>query len=132
VECLVSGGAFTIKATADHYFLTERGWVTLGELDVARDKVLFKSDTYYAQRICLDCRAPFKTIYRRSALCKSCAARLTSNPSRPLYGRSQRGASAYSAAGFRQDLGHYVRSSWEADFARALNYYGIQIGRAHV
>jgi len=116
---LVTEGAFTIKATADHYFLTERGWVTLGELDVARDKVLFKSDTYYAQRICLDCRAPLKTIYRRSVRCKSCAARLT-------YGRSQQGASAYSAAGFRQDLGHDVRSSWEADFARVLNYYGIR------
>ncbi|MCI0660803.1 MAG: DNA polymerase III subunit alpha, partial [Acidobacteria bacterium] len=193
---LVTEGNFTIKATADHHFLTERGWVTLGDLDVARDKVLFKSDTYYAQRICLDCRTPLKTLYRRSFRCKSCAARLTSNPSQPqarekisqahlgkhpwnydpthpayaewqavtrqsqvknrgkswedlhgvekaaelrerasakfsgagnpMYGRSQRGASAYSAAGFRHDLGHYVRSSWEADFARLLNYFGIR------
>ncbi|MBO0863207.1 MAG: hypothetical protein J2P21_32885, partial [Chloracidobacterium sp.] len=33
---------------------------------------------------------------------------------------------AYSAAGFREDLGHYVRSSWEADFARVLNHCGLR------
>jgi DNA polymerase III alpha subunit len=193
---LIVEGNFTIKATADHYFLTERGWVRLGELDPARDKVLFKTDTYYAQRVCLDCRAQLKTIYRRSVRCKSCASRLTSNPSQPqarekisrahlgkhpwnydpahqayaewqaaarqghaknrgksweellgvekaaelrerfsakfsgvgnpMYGRSQQGASAYSVAGFRHDLGHYVRSTWEADFARVLSYCGLR------
>jgi DNA polymerase III alpha subunit len=193
---LIAEGNFTIKATADHYFLTERGWVRLGELNPARDKVLFKTDTYYARRVCLDCRAPLKTLDRRHVRCKSCASRLTSNPSRPqarekirqahlgrhpwnhdrthpayaewqtvtsqghakyrgksweelhgvekaaelrarasakfsgsgnpMYGRSEQGATAYSVAGFRDDLGHYVRSSWEADFARVLNYCGLR------
>jgi len=41
-----------------------------------------------------------------------------------MYGRSQQGRTAYSAAGFREDLGHYVRSSWEADFARVLKHLG--------
>lgn len=28
--------------------------------------------------------------------------------------------------GFRTDLGHFVRSTWEANFARILNYLGIE------
>ena len=195
---LVTEDGFTIKATADHHFLTERGWVRLGEMDPAADKILFKTDHYYAQRVCVDCGTLLKTLYRRSTRCKSCAARLTSNPSRPqvrekirqahlgkhpwnyrlgpdspvyeawraavdrghekqrgkslsekygpelaaelraktsarmrgagnpMYGRSHQGPTAYSAAGFRADLGHYVRSSWEADFARVLNYCGMK------
>ncbi|MCI0400000.1 MAG: PHP domain-containing protein [Gammaproteobacteria bacterium] len=174
---LITEGNFTIKATADHYFLTNRGWVRLGDLDAANDMVLFKTDTYYAQRVCLVCRTPLKTNYRRSLRCKSCAARLASNPSRPhvrekigqaragmhqwnsenqgktwddlhgvekaaelraqasanfsgpgdpVQGRSQQEASAYSAAGFRSDLGHSVRSPWEADFARILKHCGLR------
>ncbi len=194
---MVTEDNFTIKATAEHHFLTERGWVRLGDLDLKKDKVLFKTDAYYAQRVCQDCRAPLKTNYRRSVRCKACAARMTSNPSKPsarekiskanfgrqpwnfkldpssaaytqwqeavqqgqaknigkswedlfgeeraaelraqysaqfsgagnpMFGRSQRGATAYSKAGVRADLGHYVRSSWEADFARVLNYCGM-------
>ena len=105
---LVTEGNFTIKATADHHFLTERGWVTLGELDVARDKVLFNPDTEEAAEL------------------RKLASENFGGAGNPMSGRSHRGASAYSAAGFRHDLGHYVRSSWEADFARVLNYCGMQ------
>lgn len=28
--------------------------------------------------------------------------------------------------GIREDLGHFVRSSWEADFARFLNWFGVK------
>ena len=28
-------------------------------------------------------------------------------------------------SGFKSDLGHYVRSSWESNFARILNYCGV-------
>ncbi|NLP46782.1 MAG: hypothetical protein GX347_07050 [Epulopiscium sp.] len=31
-----------------------------------------------------------------------------------------------SALGFRRDLGHVLRSSWESDFARILNYLNIE------
>jgi len=36
----------------------------------------------------------------------------------PMYGKP----ATHSKAGFRVDLGHSVRSSWEANFARILNY----------
>ncbi len=36
----------------------------------------------------------------------------------PMFGKP----SPHRKGGFREDLGHYVRSTWEADFARILNY----------
>lgn len=38
-----------------------------------------------------------------------------------MYGKKEPNAKG----GFRDDLGHYVRSSWEADFARVLKYNGL-------
>ena len=188
----------TIKATAEHNFLTERGWVVLGDLDPQTDKLLFKTDSYYGRRVCADCGAALKSKVLKVLRCKACSARITSNPSKPqarakigrantgkrpwnhsidsanpfyaewrsslsrgqekyrgmsfeekfgperaaqmkasmsarskgernpMYGRSQQGRMAYSAAGYRKDLGHYVRSSWEADFARVLKHIGVQ------
>jgi DNA-directed RNA polymerase subunit RPC12/RpoP len=195
---VVADGNYTIKATAEHHFLTQRGWVRLGDLDPATDKVLFKTDAYYGRRVCADCGAPLKSKTLKTLRCKACSARITSNPSRPearakigransgrrpwnyaavssnpfyadwltalrrghekqrgksleekvgperaaelrarlsarnsgvgnpMYGRTQHGRTAYSAAGFRRDLGHYVRSSWEADFARVLRHLGVE------
>ncbi|MBI5220905.1 MAG: DNA polymerase III subunit alpha, partial [Candidatus Liptonbacteria bacterium] len=37
----------------------------------------------------------------------------------PMFGRR----SPHRKGGIRPDLGHYVRSNWEADFARILNYF---------
>jgi hypothetical protein len=194
---IITEDNYTIKATEDHHFLTERGWVRLKDLDPATDKLLFKTDSCYARRVCMDCQTPFKSMTRRILRCKACSARITSNPSKPearekisrankdklpwnyhieptgdvyarwheaikqghekyrgksfeeifgpdrameikakasarfsgtgnpMYGRSHKGGTAYSAAGFREDLGHYVRSSWEADFARVLKYMGL-------
>ena len=194
---IVTAGNQTIKATAEHYFLTERGWVQLGDLDPQTDKLLYKTDSHYGRRVCADCAAPLKSKVLKTLRCKACAARITSNPSKPqarekirkarlgkrpwnyevdaanpyyaewvssirrghekyrgksreemlgveraaqmrerasarfkgagnpMYGRTHEGRTAYSAAGFRKDLGHYVRSSWEADFARVLKYLGI-------
>jgi len=195
---IVTEDNHTIKATAEHHFLTTRGWVVLGDLDPQTDKLLFKTDSYYGRRVCADCGAALKSKVLKTLRCKACAARITSNPSKPgarakisrahmgrqpwnykvdaanpfyanwlsslrrghekyrgksfeeifgreraaelrakmsarfkgagnpMYGRSHTGRTAYSAAGFRQDLGHYVRSSWEADFARVLKYLGVQ------
>ena len=193
---IVTEGNYTIKATAEHHFLTERGWVRLGDLDPQTDRLLFKTNNYYGRRVCADCGAPLKSKVLKTLRCKACSARITSNPSKPqarekirkahvgkspwnykvdsanpfyadwlsslrrghekyrgksfeeifgperaaelkarmsarhrgqgnpMYGRSQQGRTAYSAAGFREDLGHYVRSSWEADFARVLKHLG--------
>ncbi len=194
---IVTAGNYTIKATADHRFLTERGWVRLGELDPATDRLLFKTDTHYTKRVCADCAEPLRSRVAKVLRCKACAARMTSNPSKPtarakiseantgrrpwnvgithdsdrfgqwqqsivrgyekykgrpiearigveraarireitskrntgrgnpMYGRSHTGPSAYSAAGYREDIGHYVRSSWEADFARVLKFLSL-------
>ena len=40
----------------------------------------------------------------------------------PMFGKK----SPHRKGGFRNDLGHYVRSNWEADFARILNLHNIQ------
>jgi len=39
----------------------------------------------------------------------------------PMFGK----ASPHRNGGFRQDLGHYVRSNWEADFARILKLHHL-------
>ena len=40
----------------------------------------------------------------------------------PMFGKP----SPHGKRGFRKDLGHFVRSSWEADFARILNLYNLK------
>ena len=185
-----------IKATADHHFFTQRGWVILGELNPEIDVLLVKNSTSRSGRTCIDCGAPPKSEGRRSQRCKSCSARISSNPSRldvrerisqskmgqipwnkgltaetgkdtlwiknlsvynatqkgvtlearhgseraaeiraklseklsgtnnPMYGRPPKETKTYTKAGYREDLGHYVRSSWEADMARVFRYLG--------
>ena len=39
----------------------------------------------------------------------------------PMFGKK----SPHRKGGYRKDLGHYVRSSWEADFARILKLYNL-------
>ena len=183
-----------IKATADHHFLTQRGWVRLGDLDPACDQILNKTDASRVGQTCEKCGVPMKSVSKRAKLCGSCSARASSNPSRPevkerisasrmgsvpwnlglnaenaadtvwiqklqAYGESQRGISweqkygpsraaeikaklsqlntgknnamygrppkstkTYTKSGYRDDLGHYVRSSWEADLARIFRF----------
>lgn len=52
--------------------------------------------------------------------CKNLSIRM-SGKNNPMYGKRAPNAKG----GFRDDLGHYVRSSWEADFARVLKYNGL-------
>ncbi len=183
-----------IKATADHHFFTQRGWVTLGELNPETDALLFKSNTSRSGRLCIDCETPMKSVGGKSQRCKSCSAHISSNPSRPevqerisqsrmgnipwnkgltaetakdtlwiknlsiynkgqkgvtlesrhgigraaeiraklsarfsgtnnpMYGRLPKETKTYTKSGYREDLGHYVRSSWEADMARVFLY----------
>jgi len=44
-----------------------------------------------------------------------------SGKNNPMFGKP----CPHRKGGFRADLGHYVRSSWEADFARILKYYNV-------
>jgi DNA polymerase III alpha subunit len=185
-----------IKATEDHHFLTQRGWVRLGALEPETDRLLVKKNASRAGRVCIDCGAPMKSEGKRSQRCKRCAAHLSANPSRPevqarisqskkgsipwnrgltaetaadtlwiknlskynetqkgvslekklgperaaiikaklskrnsgknnpMYGRPPTETKTYTKAGYREDLGHYVRSSWEADLARVFRYLG--------
>ncbi|MBI5306315.1 DNA polymerase III subunit alpha [Candidatus Wolfebacteria bacterium] len=46
----------------------------------------------------------------------------TQGENNPMFGKP----SPHRKGGFRKDLGHYVRSNWEADFARILNLYGVK------
>ncbi len=181
-----------IKATADHHFFTQRGWVPLGKLDPQTDQLLFKQNTSRSGRLCVDCGEPMKSEGRNSQRCKRCSAHLSSNPSRPevqehisqskmgqipwnkgltaetaavtlwiknlsIYNETQKGVSLEARHGpekaaeirakisarlsgtgnpmygcppretkdgYREDLGHYVRSTWEADMARVFRYLG--------
>jgi DNA polymerase III alpha subunit len=49
-------------------------------------------------------------------------SRKFSGSGNPMFGKP----SPHSKKGFRKDLGHFVRSSWEADFARILNLYKLK------
>lgn len=194
---LTDGQGRWIKATADHKFLTERGWVRLGDLSVETDKILFKTDVSRTRQSCALCQQPMKGENRNSHWCKTCSAKMTANPSRPevqaniaksklgqpawnkgltaetaahttwiqnlkkhnesqigvsyeqkygpekanqikarlsalntgknnaMYGRPPTATKTYTKAGMREDLGHYVRSSWEADLARVFKYLGL-------
>lgn len=189
---LVADNNCWIKATADHYFFTQRGWVKLSDINLEKDMLLFKTNTSRSGRLCILCGAPLKTFMARSQYCKKCSAHISSNPSRPevrqkisqsklgntpwnkgltaetakdtswiknlsiynasqkgvtleqrhgkeraneiraklsarfsgtknpMYGRPPKETKTYTKSGFREDLGHYVRSSWEADIARVF------------
>lgn len=41
-----------------------------------------------------------------------------------MYGRPPKETKTYTKSGYREDLDHYVRSSWEADMARVFRYLG--------
>ena len=196
---LVDERGYWIKATADHHFLTQRGWVRLGDLDPASDQVLAQSNASRVRRLCPRCGESLRSHSLKATHCETCSAVLSANPSRPevaakisqrkremelvpwnkgltaenaadtvwiqklqAYGVSQRGRSmeerfgpekaarvkkmlsernrgkgnpmygrpptetkTYTKAGYRDDLGHYVRSTWEADLARVFIYQGL-------
>lgn len=52
---------------------------------------------------------------------KKKASERFSGSGNPMFGRP----SPHRKRGFRKDLGHFVRSSWEADFARVLKLYNL-------
>jgi len=187
-----------IKATKNHYFLTENGWKKLGTLSPG-EKILVKTKSRHLvyntckickkqisgqkegqSRFCYVCSASFyKNPSKRKSREKIRAARirfyqqggtpwntgLTAKSNKTLWengrkisqaltGRSledrvgkarakrlrekssqrMRGQgnhmfgrpSPHRKGGFREDLKHYVRSNWEADFARILKLHNVK------
>ncbi|MBE2201433.1 MAG: PHP domain-containing protein, partial [Anaerolinea sp.] len=195
---LIDERGYWIKATADHYFLTNRGWVRLGDLRPGQDQLLVKRNASRVKRLCQVCGQPLKSDSKRANYCHVCSSRLTANPSRPevkqkiseskrgnvpwnkgltaesaadtlwirnlkaynesqkglsleerlgpekaarvkeklsqrnsgtgnpMYGRPPKTTKTYTNAGYRDDLGHYVRSSWEADLSRVFRYLELE------
>lgn len=189
-----------IKASKDHKFLTEDGWVKLEDLSLGQ-KTLMSRGEYAVYRECLDCGKQIDdNPYNSPIRCYVCSAHFHSNPSKnkdkiskalkktyengnspwnkgltketsPIlketaekisktltgrtweeihgfekahrlrreqserskgekcyfFGKSLPNSGSYKNAksGFREDLGHSVRSSWGADVARLLKFMQI-------
>ena len=195
---LVAENNWYIKATPDHYFLTENGWKQLKDIKEG-EKILIKSKAkHLVYNTCQSCRKQISGQKEgKSNFCYKCSATFYRNPSKPksrekisrarkifyekggtpwnqgltketslilqhtgqkiskaLLGRTFddfygikkskeikkklserfRGEnnpmfgrkSPHRKGGYRKDLGHYVRSNWEADFARILNLYKVE------
>ncbi|MCL5996150.1 MAG: DNA polymerase III subunit alpha [Chloroflexi bacterium] len=124
---LVDTNGRWIKATADHHFLTERGWVRLGDLDPKTDCILFKTGSSRVGTLCVTQKGvSYEQKYGpvRAAHLKARLSELNSGTNNHMFGRPPKQTKTYTRAGYRADLGHYVRSSWEADLARVFRYLG--------
>ncbi|MEI6378486.1 MAG: DNA polymerase III subunit alpha [Candidatus Falkowbacteria bacterium] len=194
---LVADNGWFIKATANHRFMTDKGWKKLGDLKVG-DKLLLKNKAkHLIYNLCRNCGKQIDGQNDgKSDFCYRCSASHYSNPSKaqsrikmkaaranffqnggqtwnsgltietsdilketsrkiamalegqtfegrygkevadekkrlmslrssgknnPMFGKTP----PHRKGGFREDLGHYVRSAWEADFARILNLHGV-------
>jgi len=194
---LIASNGWYIKASADHKFLTDKGWKKLSNLKKG-DRVLLKRRAkHLIYNECSCGRQISGQKEGKSNFCYRCSAKYYKNPSKPqvrerikrarlryyqnggepwnkgknklnseilretgkkigraLEGRTleeihgaenakrlrrllserMRGEknhmfgkqSPHRKGGFRNDLGHYVRSSWEADFARVLVHLGLR------
>ncbi len=60
----------------------------------------------------------------RAAEIRAKLSKKLSGTKNPMYGRPPKETKTYTKSGYREDLGHYVRSSWEADIARVFRYLG--------
>lgn len=76
---------------------------------------------------CTHCKREFKTYQTvldegNGRFCsRACFGLHYSGERAPSYGKPP----SHGNQGIKKDLGHYVRSSWEANYARFLNYKGI-------
>jgi DNA polymerase III alpha subunit len=122
---------YTLRATRDHKILTERGWLTLGDIQINDLIVVNRKD---ASRIgsCKDCAVQIKS---RAERCYSCSnvirdsgATMSKNRDHNEWMKSlARGKDHPWWGGHPRtvnlefdDLDHPVSSKWEADFARYL------------
>jgi hypothetical protein len=56
---------------------------------------------------------------------KERADKIKSSCSISNMGKENHNRKGRGKGGYREDLGHFVRSTWEANFARVLNYFGV-------
>ena len=194
---LIAENNWYIKASKDHYFLTENGWEKLENIKVG-DKILIKTKAKHLvyntcqicgkqidgqkegkSKFCYKCSASFyrnpskkvsrekikegrlrfyqqggkpwnygvttenNEIWRKTAekISKALSGRTfeevygiekakelkkkisqrSKGENNPMFGKP----SPHRKGGFREDLGHYVRSTWEADFARILKLHNL-------
>jgi len=197
IYALIAENNRYIKATKNHYFLTENGWKKLGDIKSGENVLIRENAKHLAYNVCRRCGKQISGQKDgKSNFCYSCSAKFYSNPSkkesrekikearlkfyqqggrpwnygatlenneiwretakkisRALAGRtleevwgkeradkfkkahSERNKgennpmfgkpSPHRKGGFREDLGHYVRSAWEADFARILRFFKL-------
>lgn len=192
---LIAENGWYIRATRDHYFMTENGWKKLGNIQPGERLLMKLNAKHMAYRLCQSCKAQINgRCKNKNTFCYICSARFYSNPSKPISRTNMKSArkeffqkggrvwntgvttenneiwratakkisqaligvsleqrwgkekaqkmkhmlserskgernpmfgkpSPHRNGGFRSDLGFYVRSNWEADFARILNLH---------
>jgi len=197
VYTLIAENNWYIKATKDHYFLTENGWKKLEDIKPNENLLIKTKAKHLVYNSCRKCGKQISGQKEgKSKLCYKCSAIFYRNPSKeesrkkirearikfykeggkpwnygittennetwrktaqkiskalmgrtyeqlwgkekaekfkkaisernkgennPMFGKP----SPHRKGGFRGDLGHYVRSTWEADFARILKLYNL-------
>jgi DNA polymerase III alpha subunit/intein/homing endonuclease len=195
---VIAGNGWYIRATKEHFFMTQDGWKKLGNIAIG-ERILMKTKAKHEiYNICKKCEKQINGQREgNSDFCYRCSAKFYSNPSKPIsrekmrlarnrfysqggkpwnigvttennavwkataekisraltgvtmnqrYGKEKadmirkalseksRGRNnamfgkptPHRKRGFRPDLGHFVRSSWEADFARILKLHNVQ------
>ncbi|MDO8435925.1 MAG: DNA polymerase III subunit alpha [bacterium] len=194
---LVTENNWFIKASKDHYFLTDDGWKKLKNIKIGDNVLIRAKSKHLVYSACQTCGKQINGQKEgKSKFCYRCSALFYRNPSKKesrekirtakikfyqqggkpwnfgattenneiwkktaekiskalqgrsfeeLYGPerareikiklSQRSKGKnnpmfgkpcpHRKGGFRKDLGHYVRSTWEADFARILRFHNL-------
>jgi len=201
IYTLIAENNWYIKATRDHYFLTENGWKKLKDIEPGENVLVKTKAKHLIHNTCQTCGKQISGQKEgKSNFCYACSARFYRNPSKkaskekikearlrfyqnggkpwnygittenneiwkktaakvakaikekfggrtyeeiygttkakeikkkmsksvtgennPMFGKP----SPHHRGGFRKDLGHYVRSAWEADFARILRLHNL-------
>jgi len=139
VFMLIAENGWYIKATKNHFFFTRDGWKQLGNVKLGEEIFIKNKAEHLIYNTCETCGKQISGQKDgQSVFCYKCSAKFYKNPSKkesrkkiskkfsgegnPMFGKP----SPHRKGGFRKDLGHYVRSNWEADFARILNLQKIQ------
>ncbi|MBU4274698.1 DNA polymerase III subunit alpha [Patescibacteria group bacterium] len=194
---LIAENNWYIKASEDHYFLTENGWKKLRNIKPGEGVLMKNKAKHLVYNTCRTCGKQIDGQKEgKSQFCYKCSASFYKNPSKkeskrkisesrikfyreggkpwnygatvennktwketaekiskallgrpleerwggkranefkksqskrsrgnnnPMFGKS----CPHRKGGFREDLGHYVRSAWEADFARILKLHNL-------
>ncbi len=117
VYTLVTENNRYIKATKGHRFLTKDGWKELKNIKIGESVLMRDKAKHLIYRKCTE---SYHGKEKADKMKKELSKRFSGSKN-PMFGR----VSPHGKRGFRKDLGHFVRSSWEADFARILKLYNL-------